>query len=301
MSIISRRHVLGAAFAGAIPLSAVPVERFPLAVTTDEIDDDVVTAAKFLQEFKITRAEVRNLWGKYNTALPIERIREARGIFDQHKVHVSVLGTGFFKIPLPLDTPAGHKTLDDQWKMLEAAFERAAVFETNVLRIFAFTHNTPTPDAAAYPRIYELLREAARRASARRLRLAVENVGGSYVVSSQHAADLLKAVSESNLGLTWDPNNAAHVEERPFPDGYRKLNAARIFNVHLRDFRRVDGKAEWKAVGDGEFDNLGQIRALLKDGYKGSFTLETHWKSPQGKAHATRTSLSALLKVIAQV
>jgi len=31
-------------------------------------------------------------------------------------------------------------------------------------------------------------------------------------------------------------------------------------------------------VGQGEFDNLGQIRALLQDGYKGTFTLETHWR-----------------------
>jgi predicted xylose isomerase-like sugar epimerase len=54
-------------------------------------------------------------------------------------------------------------------------------------------------------------------------------------------------------------------------------------------------------VGDGEFDNLGQLRALLKDGYKGTFTLETHYKNPNGKAAATRTSLTALLKIIQQV
>ena len=35
-------------------------------------------------------------------------------------------------------------------------------------------------------------------------------------------------------------------------------------------------------VGDGEFDNLGQIRAMLKDGYKGTFTLEAHWADPKG-------------------
>ena len=55
------------------------------------------------------------------------------------------------------------------------------------------------------------------------------------------------------------------------------------------------------AVGEGEADNLGQIRALLKDGYKGTFTLETHWKSPKGKEFATRTSLTALLKIVEQV
>ena len=39
-------------------------------------------------------------------------------------------------------------------------------------------------------------------------------------------------------------------------------------------------------------DNVRQIRSLLSSGYKESFTLETHYKHPQGKAMASRTSLS---------
>ena len=54
-------------------------------------------------------------------------------------------------------------------------------------------------------------------------------------------------------------------------------------------------------MGEGEFDNLGQIRALLKDGYKETFTLETHWRDPKGKLYSTETSLRALLKVIEAV
>jgi sugar phosphate isomerase/epimerase len=148
-----------------------------------------------------------------------------------------------------------------------------------------------------------LVRESARRAKAKGLRLAVENVGGSFVSTGAEAANLLAGVKEDSLGLTWDPNNAGASGEKSFPDGYRLLDPARIIHVHLRDYkRRPDGKgAEWTAVGDGEFDNLGQIRALLKAGYKETFTLETHYRSPEGKAHATKTSLAALLKVIEKV
>jgi len=302
MPTLTRRQVLAASsLAFASRLRAIPLAQFRLGVTTDEIDEDVLTAAKFLREFGLSWAEVRNVWGKYNTAQPIAQIREARAIFDKNGVKVSVLGTGFFKIPLPPDTPEGRKTLDDQWKLLDGAFERAAVFGTDKLRIFAFTFKGDAPDMAAYPRIYELLGEAARRARAKKMRLAVENVGGSYVLTAEQSAAMLKAVREDSLGLTWDPNNAAHGEPRPFPDGYRKLDPSRIFNVHLRDYRRSDGKAEWTAVGDGEFDNLGQIRALLKDGYKDGFTLETHYRHPQGKMQASRVSLAGLLKVVAQI
>ena len=100
---------------------------------------------------------------------------------------------------------------------------------------------------------------------------------------------------------TWDPNNAGESGEQSFPEGYRKLDPARIFHIHLRDYKHQDGKVVWAKVGDGEFDNLGQIRTLLKDGYKGTFTLETHWRDPKGKMYSSEQSLKGLLEVIAKV
>jgi sugar phosphate isomerase/epimerase len=122
------------------------------------------------------------------------------------------------------------------------------------------------------------------------------------VSNAAESAELFKRVKDDNVGLAWDPNNAAESGEQPFPGGYRGLDPARIFHVHLRDFRHnAAGKVEWTAVGQGEFDNLGQIRALLKDGYKETFTLETHWRDPRGKLYSTETSLKALLKIVEQL
>lgn len=301
MQPITRRTALAAALAPFA--SAMPMSKVKLGVTTDEIDDDVTVAADFLQEFKLQWAEVRNIWGKYNTAQPVDRVKEARAIFDKRGIRTAILGTGFFKIPLPPDTPEGRGILDNQWALLDGAMERAKVFGTDKLRVFAFTHGKgEQPDARNYPRIYELVTEAARRAQKRGMRLAVENVGNSYVWSGAQAATLLNHVKHDSLGLTWDPNNAGQTGEKSFPEGYRLLDFARIMHVHLRDYRKdASGKYEWCAVGEGEMDNLGQIRSLMKSGYKETFTLETHYKHPLGKAHATRTSLTALLKVFAAV
>lgn len=302
MSILTRRCFL-AAPAWAAGARAASLDRVRLGVTTDEIDEDLLTAARFLREFHLSWAELRSVWGKYNTAQPLEKIREAKALLDQHGIKLSILSTAFFKIPLPPDNPQGRATLDNQWSLLDAAMERAAIFGTDKIRVFAFTYeNGETPDEKAYPRIAELVREAARRAKGRGFRLALENVGNSYVWTGAQAARLLKMTPADNFGLTWDPNNAGAAGERSFPEGYKLLDAARIFHVHLRDYKKgADGKVQWCAVDEGEFDNLGQIRALLQAGYKESFTLETHWKSPQGKAHATRTSLTALLRVIERV
>ena len=303
MSNHSRREWLGGAGLALLAgrLRALPLSQIKLGVTTDEIDDDVLTAARFLREYGLGWAEGRNIWGKYNTEQPMEKIREARGIFDQHGIKVSIDGTAFFRIPLPPESAEGQRILDAQWALLNTSMERAKAFGSDKLRVFAFMLGGGTPSDKSYARIYELLGEAARRAKPAGFRLAVENLGGGCVATGAQAGEMLKRVKADNLGLTWDPNNAGESGEQAFPDGYRKLEPARIFHVHLRDYKHQDGKVVWTAVGDGEFDNLGQIRALLKDGYKETFTLETHWRDPKGKAYSSATSLKALLKVIERV
>jgi L-ribulose-5-phosphate 3-epimerase len=298
----SRRELLALAAASlaAQRLRALPLGRIKLGILTDEIDDDVLTAAKFLHDHGLKWAEVRNIWGPYNTSQPIEKVKQAAQIFDDNAIQVSIEGTGFFKIPLPPETPEGQKTLDQQWKLLDAGLERAKAFGTDKLRIFSFMLGRgEQPSERSYARIDELLSEAARRAKG--FRLAVENIGGGHVGTGAQAAELLKRVKADNLGMTWDPNNAGEMGEQSFPDGYRKLDPARIFHVHLRDYKHQDGKVVWTAVGAGEFDNLGQIRALLKDGYTEAFTLETHWRDPKGKLYSTETSLAGLLKVVEKV
>jgi sugar phosphate isomerase/epimerase len=265
----TRRDLLAgsAAVLLAQRLQALPLSNIKLGITTDEIDDDVLIAARFLKEHGLKWAEVRNIWGPYNTSQPMEKIREAGKIFDENGIRVSIEGTGFFKIPLPPEGPEGQAILDKQWKLLDSAMERAKAFGTDKLRVFTFMLNKgETPSDKSYARIDELIREAARRAKG--YRLAVENIGGGHVWSGAQSGQFLKRVKESNVGMTWDPNNAAESGEKSFPDGYRKLDPARIFHVHLRDFKhQEDGKVVWKAVGAGEFDNLAQIRALLKDGF----------------------------------
>jgi L-ribulose-5-phosphate 3-epimerase len=293
---------LGSASVAPFVARAATLAEVPIAVLTDEIDEDLAHDAEFLHGFGIKWAELRNIWGKYNTAQPLEKIREARGILDAAQIRTSVAGTAFFRIPVPPEGAAGQAILDKQWTLLNDAMDRAEILGTDRLRIFAFmAPKEGTTSERDYSRIYELLNEAGKRARARNVKLAIENLGGSCVSTGAQSAKLLKAVKETSVGLTWDPNNAAEMGEKPFPDGYRLLDPARIYNVHIRDYRHADGKVEWTAVGEGEADNLGQIRALLKDGYKGRFTLETHYKSPKGKEFATRTSLTALLKVVEKV
>ena len=276
-----------------------------LAVTTDEIDDDLAVALEFLQRYGLRYCEIRRLWDKYNTSQPLARIRQARSMLDDAGIRLAILDTSFFKVPLPeIDTVEGATATAKQWDLLDRAFERADILGTRLIRTFAFTHGRDeTPDVSAYPRIYDLVEESAERARAAGFRLAVENVAGSYVATAAHSAALLKAVQSPGLGLTWDPNNSARAgDPEPYPSGYALLVPSRIWHVHLRDYRRLaDGTVEWCGVGDGEFDHVAQVRRLLQDGYRSVFSLETHYTLDGSKAAASEQSLKGLLKAVRQL
>lgn len=309
MRLPSRRHFLETALVApaglATALHGAESDPFKLAVTTDEIDDDLRVAIPFLKRFGLRYCEIRRLWQKYNTSQPLAKIRAARGMLDDAGIRLAILDTGFFKIRLPAsDSVEGAKVLQEQWDLLERAFERADILGTRLIRTFGFTYKRGTkPDPAAYPRIYDLVAESAERAEKNGFRLAVENVGNSFVATSAQCAELLRAVRSPALGLTWDPNNAAgEGDPEPFPAGYESLDAKRIWHVHFRDYRRnAEGDVEWCGVGDGEFDHVGQLRALQRDGYHGSVSLETHFKINGSKADASAYSLERLLKAVKKV
>ena len=306
MRLPSRRAILESVatalpFSLATALQGADPSRFKLAVTTDEIDEDLEKAIAFLKRYGLEHCEIRNLWNRYNTSLPLDRIREARKMLDGAGIRLAILDTGFFKTRLPV---AGSGGLQEQWDLLDRAFERADALGTRLIRTFAFTYKRDTrPDSAAYPQIYELVEEAAARAARQGFQLAIENVAGSYVATAADAAQLLRAIRSPALGLTWDPNNSARAgDPEPFPAGYGTLDAKRIWHVHFRDYRRnADGAVEWCGVGDGEFDHLGQLKALVSDGYSGAVSLETHYTINGSKTAASAHSLEGLLKAIKQV
>src|SRR5580704_5880618 len=161
MTTLNRRQALGAALAATWykPSIAATLSQVRLGVTTDEIDEDVATAAKFLHEFGLHYAELRSIWGKYNTSQPVDKIVEAKQALDAQGVKTSVLGTAFFKIDLPPETPEGKGVLDSQWAVLDQAMERAKILGTDKLRVFAFTYKNKSEKSNEkdFARIVELV------------------------------------------------------------------------------------------------------------------------------------------------
>src|SRR3954470_23768038 len=119
--ILSRRSVLATMLAGAA--RALPLADIRLGVLSDEIDEDPKVVADFLKRFGIRYAEVRNLWGKYNTAQPLDKVKEAKAIFEAQNIQVQTVDTAFFRGAVPADGEA----LDKEWRLLDDAMDRGDV------------------------------------------------------------------------------------------------------------------------------------------------------------------------------
>jgi L-ribulose-5-phosphate 3-epimerase len=303
-----RRFLQGTTALGAAALAprahAASGLKARLGVTGDEIAADLETALRVLRELGLGWIELRNVWGKYVTDLGLADCKRARGLIDRHGVKVSVLDTALYKCDLP-GLPSGRKEdypFAEQDAVLGRALERAPLLGTRFVRVFSFWRPRTSGEVTA--QIVAHLGRAAERARAAGCVLLLENVNGANAETGAEAARLLAALPTPALGLAWDPNNAYCGDEIPFPDGYARLDRKRLHHVHLRDAGHdpQSGKCIWLPVGKGKVDNLGLLRALKKDGFAGTLTLETHYQRPdRNKELATRESLAGLLAVLEKV
>lgn len=299
---------LGAYFASGPGSVAAPRERFKLGIINDEVSDDLDKAIPFSNEFQLKWIEIRNLWGKYVTEQTTDQVKRARELLDKNNIKVSVLSTAFYKCTLPGTTSVvGERDIfqqelypyDKQDALLERSIERAKILGTNYLRVFSFWR--VAEPRTVFDRVVRHLEKAAATAKSAGMILVLENEHTTNIANGREVASLLKAIRSDALGMVWDPGNAFASGETPYPDGYAQLDKKRIRHLHLKD-GVLDPKTKhctWLPIGRGKIDFVGQFRALVKDGYQGTLSLETHYKHPSGsKERATRESIQGLLEVI---
>jgi L-ribulose-5-phosphate 3-epimerase len=283
---------------------------FTLSILTDEISHDLAHALHVAAgEFKMTQVDLRAMWNKNIMRLDANEVAEARKLLEKYKLRVAAIASPLFKSDFPgaptspfsptaRDQFGADFTPEQQDEVLERACELARAFNTTLVRCFDFWRLADqAPFRAAMD---ERLRKAADFAAKRGVVLAIENEHTCNTATGSEAARLLGAVKHSSLQLTWDPGNAEHFGESPFPLGYSKLPKDRIAHLHCKDLVRKDGKPQWAAMGRGVIDWAGQFRALTRDGFKGAATLETHWRGAGTPEESSRQSLAGLRGLLAR-
>jgi L-ribulose-5-phosphate 3-epimerase len=308
-----RRREFMAGGATALLLSALPgcaaeLNQFNLGVITDEVSQDLERALIWAKGFGLEWVELRFLWGRYVIDLSSDEVERAKELLVKYGMRVSVIDSPYFKCLLPgteskffdKKDPLQSAGFAKQGKVLDSAIARAKEFGVDKIRIFAFLR--AADPQTVFDQVARELEKSADAAKKENMRLVLENEFTCNVATGVEGAAMLKAVTSPALGLNWDPGNAFEAGERkPFPDGYAALDKKRLWHMHLKDAQEnPNGPGPvWRPVGGGKIDYVGQFRALLKDGYTGTMSLETHYlNAAKDKEASSRESMDGILDVI---
>ena len=275
---------------------------FGLSVITDEITQDFGHALEVAsKEFGLGFVELRGLWNKNIVALDEKEVTEAGKLLAQHDLKVTDIASPLFKVDWPgapksQYSPKGSSyganySFEQQDEVLERAIAMAGAFGTKKVRLFDFWRlddDKPYRDA-----IDAKLSDAAEKAAKKDIVLLLENEYECNTATAAEAARILSQVTAKNFFLNWDPGNAAKCGDKVFPEGYALLPKNRIGHMHLKDVKRnADGTYDWECMGRGIIDYGAQFRAMMRDGYRGTMSLETHWNGAGNMEESSRQSMA---------
>jgi len=277
---------------------------YPIAAITDEFSPDIEVAVRSMQEIGMTGAELRILFGKNIIDLSDEELDRAIAICKAAGLEIISIASPLLKCVLP-DAPevdsrfqqdmfASKHTFADQPRLTKRALEIAGRTGAKIIRVFSYWR-TVQPEAC-FERIVKALHDLADQAAQHNVIIGIENEHACNIGTGAEAARLLNALDHPNLKLVWDPANAVVGGEKGFPDGYGKLPVARIQHVHAKDCTMDGHKPLWCRIGDGVVGWRGQVDALIRDGYIGWISLETHWQGPGGNKHEASMICGRALK-----
>ena len=265
--------------------------QIPIAAITDEFSpQDLEKAAAQMQSIGMTGAELRVVWGKNIMDLSNEELAEAKKICSAHGLQVISVASPLLKCVLPeggdvdprfqQDTFNSKHTFADQPRLAARAFEIAQRLDAGIVRVFSYWR-TVTPEKT-YDAVAEALTTLGQQAAPLGLTIGLENEHACNIGTAVESTMMLARVPQANVKLVWDPANAVVGGEQAYPGGYEWLPFQRIAHVHAKDCHMEGHTPVWGPVGTRTVNWHGQVAALLRDGYRGYLSLETHWPGPAG-------------------
>jgi len=278
------------------------------AAITDEFSPDLETALAGMSAVGMTGAELRVVWGKNIIDLTNDEVDRACSSVEAHGMTVLSIASPVLKCVLP-DAPdvdarfqqdmfGARFTFDDQPRLARRAIEIAGRTGARIIRVFSYWR-TVDP-ARCFDRVAAALRDLADLAAQHDIIIGLENEHACNIGTGEEAGRLLDAVDHPALRAIWDPANALVAGEVAFPAGYARLPAYRIVHVHAKDCRVQNHAPIWGPVGEMDVDWRGQLRALVRDGYRGAVSLETHWTGPHGDKFEASTICGRNLKSLVE-
>lgn len=260
---------------------------FRRAVITDEVSQEPAEAVRLALRFGLEGVEIRSAWEKGPHEFTRAEARALRFLVQDAGLSVCAVASPCFKCVL--DDPAQVRS---HFELLRRSLDLCGDLGARIVRIFTFWDNggpadgSPSGGRLGWPQvarvIVDRLAEAADVALSFGCRLGVENEPSVFGSNGRKVAQLLAIAGHPALGAAWDPGNDIYDPEgaQPYPDGYENISP-HLLHVHVKDAARDPTSGSVRAVplGDGDVPYPHIFGRLIKDGYTGFVSLETHYRT----------------------
>lgn len=247
-----------------------------LAIISDEASNSFTDAVQICLPLGIQAYELRKLDNGRFPNVSDEAILQVIETVKSHKLNLIGVSPGFFKDTV--DAPITEEILQREFSK---AFRLMDKLDIRRMTVFTFKReggrDTPIPDKAI-----DYLRQAIELCVREDVELILENSASSWGDTGKNLAQIAKLL---DVGVTWDPGNAAASGEVAYPDGYQHV-CDHIVHVHFKNWSLEQGNV---AIQDGIVDMAGQVKALQTDGYTGYYCIEPHQWHDQENAVVTNT------------
>lgn len=165
------------------------------------------------------------------------------------------------------DMALRKKNLDEARRFIDLAQQ------VNCPCIRVFPNNLPKEQDrnATIDLIIKGLQELGNHAKGSNVSVLMETHGD--LVQSEDVEKIMHSADNSHVGLVWDVTNMWTITKEPPAEVYKKLKKF-IRHVHVKDAAIVDGKIQYRLLGQGEVPIFTAIDILSKSGYKGYYSFE---------------------------
>ncbi|MCJ7841229.1 sugar phosphate isomerase/epimerase [Lederbergia sp. NSJ-179] len=261
-----------------------------LGILTDEVSQDLIEALDWVKENNLKHVELRSFDGQNIADAPDEVLDRVLYEIEKRDLFVSGISSPVFKCPLDPERPVttgdtfGQKeeSVEQHFQKLERMIEIAEKLNTDKIRVFSFWREQHPERYIS--EIANHLKKASQIAEQTDIILLLENEGTCNGGYANEIAHFVRMVDSPHLRVLWDPGNEAYGGRAAYPEGYEEVKDL-IGHIHLKDaFINKNGYPQCVPIGQGEVAYAEQLQALVDDGYKGLFTIETHYIPEGGTA-----------------
>ncbi len=247
---------------------------YKTAVISDEISQDLPTAAALAVKYGLDGLEIRSVNERNPFQMTEEDFVYVKKVCDEYGLAICGIGAPLFKCTL-----GNEEEYKAHLEGLERCIKAAKLWGTDIIRGFTFWREEPRE--GLFEEIAAKFVPVIAMAEENDITIVLESEPSVNTDNMRSLYDFITLLGSERVQALLDPGNEVSDPAcpPPYPVGYELLKPY-LKHIHLKDalVTKAGSFYEPALIGQGDVDYHGLIERLKADGYDGWVSVETHYR-----------------------